>query len=80
MLITHGELDHDVPIGQSEEYFIALQKLGVPASFVRYPRESHGISEPQHLQDWMMRQLSWFGQWVRGDATGKHASAGGAKL
>ena len=31
-----GELDHDVPMGQSEEYFIALQKLNVESSLVRY--------------------------------------------
>ena len=22
---------------------------------------------PQHVRDWMTRQLSWFGRWVRGD-------------
>ena len=66
MLLTHGELDHDVPMGQSEEYFIALQKLGVPTSFVRYPRESHGISEPQHMRDWLARQVAWFDRWLRG--------------
>ena len=66
-LLTHGELDHDVPMGQSEEYFIALQKLGVPTSFVRYPRESHGISEPQHMRDWLARQVAWFDRWLRDD-------------
>ena len=67
MLLTHGELDHDVPMGQSEESFIALQKLGVPTSFVRYPRESHGISEPQHMRDWLARQVAWFDRWLRDD-------------
>jgi dipeptidyl aminopeptidase/acylaminoacyl peptidase len=55
-----------VPITQSEEFFISLRKLGVPTSFVRYPRESHGISEPQHVQNWLVRHLAWFDQYVKG--------------
>ena len=43
-----GEQDMDVPIPQSEEYFIALRKLGVPCVFVRYPREGHGIEVLQN--------------------------------
>jgi dipeptidyl aminopeptidase/acylaminoacyl peptidase len=66
LLLTHGEMDMDVPITQSEEFFISLRKLGVPTSFVRYPRESHGISEPQHVQNWLVRHLAWFDQYVKG--------------
>eukprot|EP01051_Picozoa_sp_SAG22_P020011 SAG22_NODE_3883_length_1484_cov_1.541516_2_plen_109_part_00 len=65
-LVTHGELDHDVPIGQSEEFFIGLQKFRVPSQFVRYPRESHGIREPQHTLDWMKRHIDWFDQHIKG--------------
>jgi dipeptidyl aminopeptidase/acylaminoacyl peptidase len=65
LLLTHGEVDHDVPIGQGEEFFIALKKLGVPAEFVRYPREGHGISEPVHVQDFIQRHINWFDRYLK---------------
>ena len=37
-----------------------LKKLGVDVVFVRYPREGHGIREPNHVIDLMNRQLEWF--------------------
>ena len=65
LLLTHGEIDHDVPIGQAEEFYIALKKLGVPATFIRYPREGHGISEPVHLKDFIERHIGWFDTYLK---------------
>jgi len=59
-LFLHGERDHDVPISQAEEMFIALKKQGVEAVFVRYPREGHGVREPRHRADYYARILKWF--------------------
>lgn len=67
MLLTHGEQDMDVPIPQSEEYFTSLKKLGVPCVFVRYPREGHGLSEPQHVRDYLLRHIEWFDKHVKGE-------------
>ena len=76
-LLTHGEMDMDVPITQSEEFFIALRKLhaAVPSRFVRYPRESHGLSEPQHVYDWLVRHVEWFDSYVK-SGVGKGGSVG----
>ena len=60
IMITHGEQDRRVPIAQAEQYYRALRKRGVPATFVRYPREGHGIQEPNHLIDLLRRHLEWF--------------------
>jgi dipeptidyl aminopeptidase/acylaminoacyl peptidase len=60
LMITHGEQDRRVPIAQAEQYYRALRKRGVPVQFVRYPREGHGIQEPNHLIDLLRRQLEWF--------------------
>ncbi len=60
LLITHGEQDRRVPIAQAEQYYRALRKRGVPATFVRYPREGHGIQEPNHLIDLLRRHVEWF--------------------
>lgn len=67
LLLTHGEVDHDVPIGQGEEFYIALKKLGVPAEFVRYPGEGHGISKPVHIQDFIQRHIDWFDRYLKSD-------------
>ncbi len=60
IMITHGERDMRVPIAQAEQYYTALKKRGVDVQFVRYPREGHGIREPNHVIDLVGRQLEWF--------------------
>jgi dipeptidyl aminopeptidase/acylaminoacyl peptidase len=60
LMITHGEQDRRVPIAQAEQYYRALRRRGVETVFVRYPREGHGITEPNHQIDLVRRQLEWF--------------------
>jgi dipeptidyl aminopeptidase/acylaminoacyl peptidase len=60
IMITHGERDLRVPIPQAEQYYRALKKRGVDIVFLRYPREGHGITEPNHIIDLTARQLEWF--------------------
>lgn len=60
LMITHGERDQRVPIAQGEQYYRSLKKRGVEVIFLRYPREGHGIQEPNHVIDLMNRQLEWF--------------------
>jgi acylaminoacyl-peptidase len=43
MLIT-GEQDWRTPISESEQYYAALQRQGVPSVLVRVPEASHGIA------------------------------------
>ncbi|MDQ4121217.1 MAG: S9 family peptidase [Acidobacteriota bacterium] len=65
LLITHGEQDRRVPIAQAEQYYRSLKRLGKEVVFVRYPRATHGISEPNHLIDLIGRQLEWFDKHVK---------------
>ena len=67
LLITHGEQDRRVTIAQSEQYYRSLRKRGVDVVFVRYPREGHGIVEPNHQIDLVGRQLEWFEKYVKGE-------------
>lgn len=60
LMITHGERDQRVNIQQGEQYYRALKKRGVEVVFYRYPREGHGIQEPNHIIDLTQRQLEWF--------------------
>jgi len=70
LMITHGEQDRRVPIAQAEQYYRALKKGGVETVFVRYPREGHGITEPNHQIDLVGRQLEWFDKHLK-PAAGK---------
>ncbi len=58
-LILHGGADSRVHPTQSMEFHRALQVLGVPVRFVRYPREGHGIGERHHQIDLMKRIVEW---------------------
>ncbi|MBS1809968.1 MAG: S9 family peptidase [Acidobacteria bacterium] len=60
LMITHGERDMRVNIQQGEQYYRSLKKRGVEVIFYRYPREGHGIQEPNHIIDLTARQLEWF--------------------
>lgn len=44
LLLIHGERDERCPIEQSEQFFVALKRLGREAVFVRLPGESHGYT------------------------------------
>jgi len=62
-LILHGEADENAPIGQSEQLFVSLKKLGVETVFVRYPGASHMFpwyGHPEHRIDLLERALAWF--------------------
>ena len=66
-LILHGEKDDRVPIGQAQELYMGLKKRGVPVEMVVYPREPHGLREPNHQLDKMEREMAWFDKWVLGE-------------
>jgi dipeptidyl aminopeptidase/acylaminoacyl peptidase len=64
-LFIHGELDNDVHITQAEEMFQGLRRRGIESVFVRYPREGHGVREPQHRVDYSNRILAWFDKFLK---------------
>ncbi|MFV2007371.1 MAG: prolyl oligopeptidase family serine peptidase [Longimicrobiales bacterium] len=77
-LIINSENDYRTPIGEGEQWFMALKGLGVPVEMVRYPRSSHGLSrtgEPWLLVDRLERIRSWFVHWLINDPPS--VSAGG---
>jgi dipeptidyl aminopeptidase/acylaminoacyl peptidase len=59
-LLMHGENDNDVPIAESEQFYIGLKDAGVETVMVRYPREGHGLREPKHTVDMIDRSIAWY--------------------
>ena len=60
VMLMHGENDADVPIAESEQFYIALKDVGVKTVMVRYPREGHGLREPKHIVDSIDRSMGWY--------------------
>ncbi|MEJ7838130.1 MAG: S9 family peptidase [Thermomicrobiales bacterium] len=70
-LIVHGEADERCPIGQGEQMFISLLKVGCETEFVRYPGGYHGftrLGEPVHRIDYYDRTIAWFDRFLMADA------------
>lgn len=71
-LVTHGELDYRVPIGEGLQLFTTLQRRGVPSKLLYFPDEGHWILKPQNSELWYKTVLDWFDQWLK--PTGATAS------
>lgn len=58
-LVTHGEKDFRVPIGQGLEYYNTLRIKGVPTRFVYFPDENHWILKAQNSRLWHREFFAW---------------------
>ncbi|MEO6892040.1 MAG: S9 family peptidase [Ktedonobacteraceae bacterium] len=63
-LILHGETDPGVPVAQAYAFYRALCERHVPVEMAIYPREGHGLSEPEHGIDADNRVLRWLERYV----------------
>lgn len=67
VLLLHGEADARCPIGQSEEYFVALKRLGKTVEFVRFPDSNHSFprtGHPRMREEYLSRMVRWFDRWL----------------
>ncbi len=63
MLLT-GEMDLRTPMGQTEEFYQALQYLGVPTVMIRFQEEWHGTSSrPSNFLRTQLYLRKWFEKW-----------------
>jgi dipeptidyl aminopeptidase/acylaminoacyl peptidase len=65
-LLLHGERDTTDTIGQSMMYYQGLKDRGVPARFIRFPREPHGFREPHHVRIRDTEEIAWLMKYARG--------------
>jgi dipeptidyl aminopeptidase/acylaminoacyl peptidase len=64
-LVTHGELDFRVPIGEGLQLFTALQRQGVPSKLLYFPDEGHWVLKPANSRLWYQTVGDWFDQWLK---------------
>jgi dipeptidyl aminopeptidase/acylaminoacyl peptidase len=63
-LLMTGVLDLRTPIGQTEEYYSALKRLGVPVAMLRFENEYHGTSSrPSNFMRTQLYMMSWYNKW-----------------
>lgn len=68
-LVTHGELDYRVPVGQGLQLFTALQLQKIPSRLVLFPDEGHWILKPQNSRFWYEQVLEWLATWLKSTAS-----------
>ena len=66
-LVLQGEADTTDPISQSQILYRGLKRYNVPAEFVVYPREPHGLREQKHLLDRYTRSVAWFDKYLKAE-------------
>jgi dipeptidyl aminopeptidase/acylaminoacyl peptidase len=67
VLLLHGEEDLRCPIEQSEQYFVALKRLGKEVEFVRFPGCSHlflRVGHPKMRMEYLKRTKEWFDRYL----------------
>lgn len=63
-LVTHGELDYRVALGQAIGAFQALQRLGVESRLVLFPDEGHWIQKPRNARVFHEEAFSWLRRYL----------------
>jgi dipeptidyl aminopeptidase/acylaminoacyl peptidase len=68
VLLLQGEEDFDCPVEQSEQFFVALKRLGKEVEMVRFPGCSHGFlgsGHPRMREEYLSRTLAWFDKYLK---------------
>jgi dipeptidyl aminopeptidase/acylaminoacyl peptidase len=66
MLVTHGEVDYRVPIGETLKLWTDLQRHGVESQFLYFPDEHHWILKPGNSKVWYATVFAFLDHHVRG--------------
>ena len=67
VLLLHGEDDLRCPIEQSEQYFVALKRLGKTVEFVRFPNSTHRfrkMGHPSMIVEYYRLMLDWLERYI----------------
>ncbi|MDH8701120.1 dipeptidyl aminopeptidase/acylaminoacyl peptidase [Dysgonomonadaceae bacterium PH5-43] len=65
LLLLHGMVDTNVPIGESIQMFNALKILGKEVEFIKVADENHGISNYKRRLEWHKTIYAWFAKWLK---------------
>lgn len=66
LLLLHGTVDTNVPIGESIQLFNALKILGKPVEFIQVEGENHFVSDYDKRVLWHNTIMAWFARYLQG--------------
>jgi dipeptidyl aminopeptidase/acylaminoacyl peptidase len=65
-LFINGAWDFNTSLGQAEEMYMALKRLGLDAVLAIYPNDGHGVNlQPAHTYDYYERSVRWFDKYLK---------------
>ena len=65
LLLLHGTVDTNVPIGESIQMYNALKILGKTVEFIQVEGENHGISNYEKRMAWTNTMIAWFDKYLK---------------
>ncbi len=65
LLLLHGTVDTNVPIGESIQLFNALKVLGKPVEFITVEGENHFVADYSKRVLWQNSIMAWFARWLQ---------------
>lgn len=68
LLLLHGSVDTNVPIGESIQMYTALKLLGKPVEFIIVDGENHAIYDYKKRIAWNHTIYAWFDKWLKNDS------------
>ncbi|MEX2284177.1 MAG: prolyl oligopeptidase family serine peptidase [Gemmatimonadota bacterium] len=76
LLIEHGDRDGNVDFGQGVELYNAARRNGKNVVMIVYNGENHGLARKPNQQDYVKKQLEWFGHYLKGNPAPKWITDG----
>jgi len=67
ILLLHGAVDTNVPVGESIQMFTALKILGKPVELITVDGEDHHITDYDKRIRWNNSIFAWFAKWLQND-------------
>ena len=64
-LVVHGGHDFRIPETEAMQLFTALQRQGVPSTFLYFPDENHWVLKPADSRLWHETVFDWLRTWVK---------------
>ena len=65
LLLLHGTVDTNVPIGESIQLFNALKILGKPVEFIQVEGENHFVADYAKRVLWQNTIMAWFARYLQ---------------